>query len=153
MSSPARRSSVHAALEGAEGDLADHRIEHVLDLAREHDAAARRIALGLEERAEGQLLAEDRGGLRQRQRSLRQQQALPAREHLMNPVAELVGQDHHVPRLSLIVEQQVGMGARHGGVGEGAGRLAAAHRRVDPVVVEEAPGAGRELRREGAVGR
>ena len=139
MSSPAAALLVHAPLEGTEGDLAHHRVEHVLDLAGEHDAAALRLALAIEQGAEGELLAEDRGGLGKGQRGLRQQEALPTRQHLMDPVPELVGQNHHVARLALIVEQQVGMGARHRGVGEGAGRFAVAHGHVDPVIVEEAP--------------
>ena len=71
----------------------------------------------------------------------------------MNPVAELVGQDHHVARLALVVEQQVGVRAGHRGMGEGPRRLAGADRGVDPVVLEEAPADVRELGREGAVGR
>ena len=63
---------VHAPLEGTEGDLAHHRVEHVLDLAGQHHPAALRLALAVEQGAEGELLAEDRGGLGQGQRGLRQ---------------------------------------------------------------------------------
>ena len=41
-------------------------------------------------------------------------------------------QRHHVARPAVVVQQQIGMRARHGRMGEGAGRLARPHRRVDP---------------------
>src|SRR3546814_7066279 len=55
------------ALELEEGGLADHRVQHVLDLGGQHDLAALRTR-GIEQRAEGELLAEHRGRLGQGQR-------------------------------------------------------------------------------------
>src|SRR3546814_17015369 len=65
--------------------------------------------------------------------------ALPGGEDLMDAVAELVRQGHHVTRLTLVVEQEIGMRRRHGGMRKGAGRLAGPRRSIDPGVVEEAP--------------
>src|SRR5712671_217328 len=50
---------MNALLEGDERDLAHDRVQHVLDLAGEHDAAALRVGLAREEGAEGQHLAKD----------------------------------------------------------------------------------------------
>ena len=143
---------VHARFEVVEGDLAHHRVQHVLDLARQHGLARGLVGRGLEQRLEGQHLAEHRGGLGQRERRVGHQRALPARQHLVHAVAQLVGQRHDVPHLALVVEQQIGMRRRHRGMGEGARRLARPRRRVDPGIVEELPAHRRQLRREGAVG-
>ena len=94
----------------------------------------------IEQRAEGQHLAEDARRLRQRQRRLRHQEALVGGQHLVHAVAELVRERHHVARLALVVEQHVGVRRRHGRMREGARRLAGPRRRVDPAPLEEAAG-------------
>lgn len=54
-------------LEAVEGDLAHHRVQHVLDLGRQQRAAAARIGLRIQQRAEGQHLPEHARRLGQRQ--------------------------------------------------------------------------------------
>ena len=76
------------------------------------------------ERAEGELLAEDRGGLGQRQRRGGHQRALARGQDLVDAVAQLVGEGHDVPVAALVVHQDVGVHARDGRVAEGAAVLA-----------------------------
>jgi hypothetical protein len=64
----------------------------------------------LKDGLEGQHLAEDRGGLGKCQRRRGHQRAVGGGEHLMDAVAQLVGERHHVARLALVVEQHEGMG-------------------------------------------
>ena len=59
---------MHPALEGVEGDLAHHRVDHVLDLGGQHRLALHRVLGLLEKAAEGEHLAEDRSRLRERER-------------------------------------------------------------------------------------
>ena len=59
-------------------------------------------------------------------------------------------QGHHVAHPALVIQQQIGVRARHGRVGEGARRLARPHRRVDPGGGEEAPADRGQLRRKRA---
>ena len=66
--SPAPALVMQQRLELVEGDLADHRVQHVLDLAGQHQTAAGRVGLGIQQRAEGQHLAEHAGRLGQGQR-------------------------------------------------------------------------------------
>ena len=68
--------------------------------------------LAREQRAEGQHLAEDRGGLGQGQRRIGHQRALRPRQHLMHAMAQLMGQRHHVAGAAVVVQQDIGMGAR-----------------------------------------
>ena len=144
---------VYPALELVHGDLSHHRVQHVLDLAGQHDLAAARFAATVEHRAEGQHLAEHAGGFGQGQRRIGHEVALAAGQHLMHAVAEFVRQGHDVAGPALVVQQQVGVGTRYGRVGESARGLAGPHRRVDPVGIEEAPADRRQIRREGTVGR
>ena len=135
-----------------ERDLADHRVQHVLDLRRQHDAPALRIGR-IEQRAEGQHLAEHARRLGQRQRRARHQVALLRRQHLMHAVAQLVRQRHHVARAAVVVQQQIGMRRRHRRMRERAARLARLQRRIDPRPVEEAPADLGEFRTERAIRR
>jgi hypothetical protein len=137
---------MHLALEAEEGDLAHHRVEHVLDLGGQQHLALDRIGGLGEQGLKGEHFAEDGRGFGQRQRGGGHQRALLGGEHLVDAVAELVGERHDIARLALVVEQHVGVGRGHGGVAEGAGRLAGAHRRVDPAAVEEAFGDPRPSR-------
>ncbi len=143
---------VEPGLELVEGDLAHHRVQHVLDLAGDEDAPALGVLLPGEQRAEGQHLAEDRGRLGQGQRRVGEQRALRARQHLMHAMAQLMGQGHHIAGAAVVVQQDIGMGARRDRMGEGAGRLARARRGIDPALVEEALADGGQLRREGGIG-
>src|SRR3546814_12821629 len=77
------------------------------------------------------------GGFGERQRRVGHELALRRRQKLVHAVAELVGERHHVARLAVIVEQEVGMRARHRRMGEGPRRLAWPWRRIDPACVEE----------------
>ncbi len=108
----------------------------------------------IEQRAEGQHLAEHARGLGERQRRRRHQRALHAGQHLMHAVAELVRERHHVARLALVVEQDVGVRGRHRRMREGAGRLAlpCTGASIQPLR-EEAPGDVGHPRREIAIGR
>ena len=100
---------VQLALEGVESDLAHHRIDHILDLGRQQGAALLGARIR-QQGAESQHLAKDAGGLRQGQGGRRHQRAIVGGEHLMHPMAQLMGERHHVARLALIVQQHVGMG-------------------------------------------
>src|SRR5215208_2745762 len=73
------------ALEGVEGDLAHDRVDHVLDLRREHRLALNRIGGLLEEAAEGQHLAEHARGLGERQRRRRHERPVWRRQHRWTP--------------------------------------------------------------------
>ena len=143
---------VHLALEAVERDLAHHGVEHVLDLRGEQRLAPLRIGGVVQQRLEGQHLAEHRSRLGQRERRRRHQRALAGGEHLMHAMAQFVSERHHVARLALVVEQHVRVRRRRCRVGERARRLAGPHRRVDPPAVEEAARDPRHLRREPAVG-
>ncbi|QYU71095.1 molecular chaperone DnaK [Leptolyngbya sp. 15MV] len=138
-------------LEAVEGDLAHHGVQHVLHLGGEQRAPPARIGLGVQQRAEGQHLAEHARGLGQCQRRGGQQIALLCREDLVHAMAELMRQRHHVPRLAVVVHQQVGVRGWHGRVREGAGGLAGPERRIHPRLVEEALAEFRQFRAEGAI--
>ena len=97
-------------------------------------------------------LAEHRRGLGQRERRGLVEDALPAGQVRVQAVTELVGEGQHVAPPRRPVEQQVRVLARHGVGAERAGPLAGPHRRVDPPLVEEAPGDVGQLGRERAVG-
>ena len=129
---------VDQRFETVEGDLAHHRVQHVLDLAGEHDAAAGGVGLGIEERAEGEHFAEDAGGFGKSQRRAGHQVALFARKYLVHAVAEFVGEGHDVAGAAVIVHQDVGVDRGDGRMGESAAGLAWAEGRVDPAMVEEA---------------
>ena len=143
---------VDPALELMEGDLAHHRVQHVLHLAGEQDAPARRRRLAVEHGAEGEHLAEHRRRLRRGQGRVRHQRPLARRQDLMHPVSQLVRERHHVARPAVKVHQDIGVRRRHRGMGKGARILARPRRRVDPAVVEKAPGDVRHLGGETAVG-
>ena len=143
---------VQARFEIVERDLAHHGVQHVLDLAGQHRLAGGLVGRGLEQRLEGQHLAEHRGGLGQRQRRVGHQRALLGRQHLVHAMAQLVRQGHHVANLSLIVQQEIRMRRRHRRMGEGPWRLARPRRRVDPARAEEFAADIRQFRREGVVG-
>ncbi len=70
-------------------------------------------------------------------------------QHLVDPMAEFVRQDHDVARPALVVHEDVRDGTtRHRRVREGAGRLAGPDGGIDPAVVEEPLGDAGQLRRE-----
>ena len=128
---------VDLALEGVERDLAHHGVEHVLDLARQHGKARLGRIGRIEQRPEGQHLAENARRLGQRQRRRCHQGALWRGEPLVHAMSQLVRQRHHVAGPAEIVEHEVRMGAWDGRMGERARRLAIAHRGVDPAGVEK----------------
>ncbi len=136
---------MHLQLEGREGDLPNHGIQHVLDLGGEHDPAPERIGFAREQCPESQHLTKDRRSLRQRQRCVGHQIPLPVRQQLMDTMAELMRQRHHVAHPALVINEEIGMGARHRRMGKSARRLARPHRRVDPPRGEKAPTDRRHL--------
>ena len=101
-----------------------------------------RVVVGrlVEQPLEHERLAEHRGGLGQRQRRRLVEDALRLGERGVQPVAELVGHRQHVAAPGGEVEHHVGVHARHRVGAERAAALVRAHRRVDPVLVEEPPG-------------
>ncbi len=108
-----RRSVWTPALERIERDLAHHRVDHVLDLGREHRLALLGVRIGRRQQPlEGQHLAEHARGFRQRQRRRRHQRTVRRRQHLMHAVTQFMRQRHHVARLALIVEQHIGVRRR-----------------------------------------
>ena len=76
--------------------------------------------------------------------------ALLRGERRVDAVAELVREHEHVAAPAGEVEQDVGVHGRDGVGAEGAAALAAAGRRVDPALVEEALGEARRARGEKA---
>ena len=89
---------MHAALELAERDLPHDRVDLVLDLGGEQDAAPYRVGLLAQEGLERELLAEHGRRLGERQRRARHQRPLPRRQHLVDAVPELVEAEEQ-PRL------------------------------------------------------
>ncbi len=75
--SPVGPSVVEPGLEAVEGDLADDRVQRVLDLAGQQRLALLSGGVG-QQAFEHQAFAEDRGGFRQGQRRVGQQGALGA---------------------------------------------------------------------------
>ncbi len=130
---------MEAGFEPMEGDLAHHRVQPVLDLARE-----KRAAVGggrfRQQPFEHQAFAEDGGGLGQGQGGVGQQSAERGGQGLVHSVAQLMGQGQHVAPLAHIVEEDVGVGVGTDRVGIGARRLAAPGPCIDPGVVEEGAG-------------
>jgi hypothetical protein len=111
------------ALERIERDLADHRIDHVLDLAREERLTLLGV-FGLRQKPlEGQHLTENAGGFRKRQRRWRHQSALLCGKHLMHAMTEFMRERHNVARLALIIHQHIGMRRRRRRMRERARRL------------------------------
>ena len=103
----------------------------VLDLAGQQAATLGGRRLG-QQLLEHQALAEDRGGLGQRQRRVGQQGAQRLAQGLVDGVAQLVGQGQHVAPLAHVVHEHVGVAVGGDRMGVGAGLLAGAGPRVDP---------------------
>ncbi len=62
-----------------------------------------------------------------------------------------MGQRHHVARFAQVVEHHIGVHLGHGGMREGAGRLALLHARVDPTLGEKGLGQFRHARVKGRI--
>ena len=103
---------MHIALESIERNLSDNRVDHVLDLGREHGLALLLVYVR-QQLPEGEHLAENARGLGERERRGGHEGAIGRRQHLMHPMAKLVRQGHDVAGFALIVEQHVGMGGRN----------------------------------------
>ena len=143
---------VNAGLEFVERGLPHHGVQHILHLRRQHDPPLRRRR-GVEQRAKRQHFPEHAGGFGQRQRGARHQISLLPSQDLVHAVAQLMRQRHNVARPSVIIQQQIGMRARHRRVREGTARFAGIGGRIDPGMVEEPLAHRRQLRAERAVGR
>ena len=139
-----------AVLKAVHRHLAERRRDGVLEATDEQLEAAARIRLGGEQALEGEGLAEDRGRLGQRQRRLGVEEALLARQHAVDPVAQLVGEGEHRTPLPGEAQQHVRVGAGDRRGAEGPGLLVGPHGGIDPAPLEEVrhdgTGDGRERR-------
>ena len=126
-----------ACLEIMERHLPHDGVQHILDLARQKPAAGACIIGAVDQLAEGQHLGKDRGGLGQRQRRVRHQVSAVGGKALVNAVAHLVRQRHHIARLAGEIHQDVGVRGRRDRMREGTRALAGARRRIDPVAGEK----------------
>ena len=61
-------------------------------------------------------------------------------------------QRHHIPRLAVVIHQQIGMRRRHGGVRKRPRCLAGAESRINPRLVKELPTNLSQARAEGTIG-
>jgi hypothetical protein len=77
---------------------------------------------------------------------------LPRRQNLMDAVAQLMRQRHHVARFAEVVEHDIGMHGGDGRVGKGARGLAGFDARINPALGEEGGCDFRHARVEGGVG-
>src|SRR5438876_5616894 len=82
-------------------------------------------------------LTEHARHLRGRQGRAALEVANVARQVLVYPVAQLVGERHHVPKLVGEVHQDIRMSARHGTAAERPAPLAGPELGVDPALLEE----------------
>ena len=73
-------------------------------------------------------------------------------QHLMHTMAQLMRERHDVARAAEEVQEDIGMGTRHGRMRKGAGRLARPDGCVDPAFGEEPLDDLRHVRREAAIG-
>ncbi len=105
----------------------------------------------LQQALEHDVLAEDRGGLGERQRGGEVVDALGARQRGVHAVPELVGHHEHVVRARGVVEHHVRVRRGHRVRAERAAALARARRAVDVAAGEELGGHLAQLGREGAV--
>ena len=143
---------VRALLELVHGRLAEHGRDGALDVLGQQRQAARPVGGRVEELLEDERLAEHAGRLGEGQRRVLLERAPALRQRGVQPVAELVGERQHVAALARVVEQHVRVHARHGVGAERAAALGRAHRRVDPALVEEAPGGVAQHGGEGVEG-
>ncbi|MFH1567678.1 MAG: hypothetical protein ABIL09_06715 [Gemmatimonadota bacterium] len=93
-----------------------------------------------EQALEDEHLGEGAGGLGHGQDRVVIEQMVAAGERVVDPVAQLVGQGHHVPRPAGVVEEDVGVQVRGDGGAVGAAALAVGQGRVDPAAREEGLG-------------
>ena len=131
---------VNRPFELVKGDLPNHRIHHVLDLAGQKNAffpfgsdSASNMARKVSISPKTEAVSAKVSGVSAIRTFVR-------RQRLMHAVAQLVGERHDIPGLAVEIHQNEGMGPGHGRMGEGAGILPRFRRRVDPIFVEEYPG-------------
>ena len=94
---------VDLALECIKGDLANRRVEHVLDLLSDKRLALSGLGRLFEQRLESKHLAEYRCGFGEGQRGVGHQLALGSRQHLVHAVPQFVRQRHHIAQPPLVV--------------------------------------------------
>ena len=131
---------VDEVLEAVHRDLAEDGRDRALDVLGEQRQPRGRRLGGVEQAAEDERLAEHRRGLGERQRRVLLEDAARPGERRVQAVAELVGEREDVAAARRSVEQHVRVHGRDRVGAERAAALAGPHRRVDPVLVEEAPG-------------
>ena len=100
---------VKACLEIVEGDLPDNSVQHILNLASKKPLPDRRIIRAVNQPAKGQHLGKDRSGFSQCQRCVGHQISAISSKALVNAVAHLVRQRHHITRLAGKIHQNIGM--------------------------------------------
>ena len=135
---PLATLGVHRVLEAVHRDLTEHRRDLTLEALGEQREPSRRVRGLGEQAAEGDRLAEHRRRLGEGERRRLVEHPLFPRQVGVDAVAELVGERQHVAPAGRPVEQHVRVVRRHRVGAERARALAGAHRRVDPVLVEEA---------------
>ena len=140
-----------AELEVVHGDLAEDGGEVVLDLAGQQSQPGGGRGLGVEQAAEDDHLAENRGRLGRGQRRVGLQVADAVGQVLVDGVAQLVGQGHHVADGVGVAGQDVGVGTGGAAHAESAAALGGAQLGVDPALVEGALGDAAEGLGEGVV--
>ena len=128
---------MHARLEIVERDLSDHRVQHVLDLAGKKTPSHGDVISAVDKLAEGQHLGEDRCCFGERQRCVGHQIAAVGGKPLVDAMAHFMGQGHHIAGFAGKIHQDIGMRRRCDGMRKGAGALAGARCRVDPVPGEK----------------
>jgi len=103
-------------LEPVHANLPERGRKGVLDFGGQHPQPHLRVRFLRHQRLEHQHLAEHRRSFCGGQRGVRLERALDTREFLMDAVAELVRQRHHVARPALEVEEDVRVHRGHGPV-------------------------------------
>ena len=129
---------MNAPLELMEGDLPDHGVEHVFDLAGEQPASEIRVVLTVEKCPKHQHFAEHRSGFGEGQRRVRHQRPLVRRQNLVDAMPKLVGKRGDVPGPTVEVQQDVRVDRGHRGMAERTRILSRPRRRIDPAVLEKA---------------
>ena len=134
-----------------EGDLAYHRVDHILDLAGQQDLALCVRSGVIQHFLEGQHFAKDAGCFRQGQRCGGEQFALTSGQHLMNAVPKLMGQCHDIARFPQIVEHHVGVHIGDCRMSKGPWCLAGLDACIDPAFGEKRLGQVAHARVKGGV--
>ena len=135
-------------LEHHEVGLAQHRGVDVVHGRGQQLAPGQRVRLLAQQAVGHQHLAEDRGGLGERQRGVLGEQRVVLREHAVDRVPQLVRERRHVAHPAGVVDQHPGREARQDRGAESAAALALADLAVEVVLGEHPLRHLREARME-----